>query len=187
MHRVLMSGTLPENLPVQLAAYYSTLHPEDGENGYADCYHSGFSFSRNLHLTEPIQVVRHGPRYEASVALDKYQPGRCGWVLVYVGYKVTERYGGTTGNPGWPAGTATVSIANSATILRDAASTRYWRGPVDIWCSPQICGLLVEMSGVDAQGVPASELSTQHTTWIFPDTHSVTVNFHDLDTPPAAN
>ena len=193
IHRVLISGTLPDTLPVRLAAYCTVLHPQDGENDYPECYRPGIP-AINLHLTEPLQLVRQGPRYETWVTVDKYLPGRCGWVLNHVGYQVlnTLEYKLRANNPGWPAGSPVVAFTDPS-ARRGLEPGGYWRGPVDVWCHSdiedaaqdkhftEVCGLSVEVTSGAGSGIADSERGTQHTTWVLPDTRTVTLNFHDLD------
>jgi hypothetical protein len=185
----MISGALPEDLPVQLAAEYAASHPKTGEGDYAECYRQGLP-PRNLHLTEPLQLVRRASRYEAWVTVDKYQPGHCGWGLVYVGYQVlnTMEYQQRANVTGSRAGEGIIS-----TIDTSPPGQMPWQGQINVWCLynrdraardkdfPEECGRFSEVVGDDVPGVPASERNAERATWLSPETRSVTVNFHDLD------
>lgn len=194
MRSLLITGTMPSSLPIRFVAYYAATLPRLGQKGYRSCYRSvPLGPSPPLHVTEPLQIVRHGVYYEASVTVDKYEPGYCGWRLASVTYEVLNslEYGLRGTEAGW-IGSPVVAFLHADDNVDEHGGYKFWMGRLDVWCIrerlpekpqfPQICGVLRGLGPrYDALPVPAAERGDNMETYATRDTRTVEINFHDLN------
>lgn len=176
---VQVTGELPPTVPLEyLEATYSVgfaMSDEPPECRSAES-HGGFPL---LH-TERIDVSRSGGAYRAAVAVDKFQPGSCGWHLREVLFHVAGA------DPG--AMPASINAFDQRYSLRgplgDAATNR-----VDLWCRPigwringgMACQTLENIRPDLAGRIPAQERGGTIAIWAYPTSGPVQVNFHDLE------
>lgn len=189
---IIVTGTLPEKLRIQLFAYYATTRPVLGETGHDSCYRSiPLGPTIPLHLAEPLMIVRRGLHYEVTVVADKYEPGDCGWSFTGVTYRVLDSLDDKlrASESGWYG--TTIAFAHSYARSGPNVGDMSWRGRVDIWCLnnnatqdpkyPESCGVLGGFSRDYSALIPADERGNDSSTAVFPDTRSIEVNFHDLN------
>jgi len=186
---VTVTGVLPRSLPIALNLVHSANPRADAGAGTAAC-------SRQLHseehpaliLAEPLRIEREGDRFSASIPVDKYLPGRCDWRLEGLKYQLLNSGGAQTG--GW--------LVVAYDRARDGADlTKLPRGRAVIWCvknsdatepeRPELCANLAALKLVSSipdalvGRLPQPDRDNHGVIWIFPDTHSVEIEFHDLD------
>lgn len=198
--KLIIQGTMPENVPIEFLAYYAASLPnlrapipwQPEDRKYESCYRSiPLGPTISLHRSEILKVVRRGSRYEVSVVVDKYEPGHCRWSLDAVTYRILNSHDDKlrASEAGW-YGTTVAYLVGSDPSARRNDVNRYWRGRVDVWCQstptaedpqhPETCGVLGGFSHDYSASIPADERGMDASTAVFPDTEAVEVNFHDL-------
>lgn len=189
---ILIQGSLPVEIPMEFLAYYATSHPLPGETDYESCYRGiPLGPSIPLHLSERLNVTRKDSHYELQALLDKYQPGKCGWHLAMVTYRLLDgvEYKLHRFEAGWYGSAIAYLMDDDST---GAASTKssYWRGRVDIWCRKQpgnesqfaeSCGVLGGFLHDYSALVRVNERGDHAATTMTPSDPSAEINFHDLD------
>jgi len=184
-----LSGQLPQTLHIGLKVTYET---ESDAGTVQTGTYCGFKHNWEhfplYSIEEPVAISRDGTRFSASVSVDKYLPARCRWHLHSIGYIVLNGTG-----------------LHSAGVVGLTYEKRYGgadphqvpNGRVIVWCKknvdpeeptrPEQCGnlsLLNEMSVISPEilvSFPLEDRKNRSSTWLFPDTDKVEVNFYDLD------
>jgi hypothetical protein len=131
-HReVVVSGRAPEKWELRLGATY---YPKEGgipnpsTGGLVRGWTVGLGASRPYYIAYELTVQRHGDSYTASIPMDRYEEGHCGWHLSEVSYTIVKRIGD-------PA-----TAGRLAQDPRDIAPTyppidlSAHRSQVDLWC-----------------------------------------------------
>jgi hypothetical protein len=186
-----VTGTLPAQLQIEFFAYYAVDYPRPGETGHESCYRSiPLGPTIPLHIAQPLTIVRRGSQYEVTTAVDKYEPGDCGWDLTAVTYRVLNSLDDKlrASESGW-YGTTIAFFVQSGAGAQQNIGNKYWRGRVDIWCSskapiqdpqyPESCGVLGGFLHDYSALIPVEERGSDASTAVFPDTRSIEINFHD--------
>jgi hypothetical protein len=196
-HVLTVTGTLPVSLPVRdLVAIYSA-DPALDKDSSATCRRfDEFAPLGNqvwpLVFVQHVPMLRTGEGYRASIAIDRFKPGVCGWHLKEVnyfldieGYKYYDYFSGRNPFP---------HIEVSAASQTQDQSPQY-RGPMDVWCwavSDHNVRPFYPLRCTDISGalhfarhgeitIPAAERESGGITHIFPDSSSIEFSFHDLD------
>jgi hypothetical protein len=193
-HTVRMEGTLPSSLKLTFLAYYAA---DEGAGTVQSGTYCGYKLSYQsfpvFDLTDTINIARTGDHYAGQVIVDKYLPGRCRWQLEFVGYKLLN--GANVMSEGYFAQIYDpVRVGNQSPNL--------YRGKIDIWCRNMVarvdatageqCESLSIMKSVSKSNPISPKLLATITTdqyehqpttiWMLPETRSIEVIFHDLDT-----
>jgi len=126
------------------------------------------------------------------LARSQYERGDCGWDLTAVTYRVLNSLDDKlrASESGW-YGTTIALFAQSGAGAQQNIGNKYWRGRVDIWCLseapfqdpkyPESCGVLGGFLHDYSALIPAEERGSDASTAVFPDTRSIEINFHDLN------
>ena len=179
--RTPVEGELASSVPLEyLEATYGVGFATSEVPGPPECRtddsHGGFPL---LH-TERIDVSRVAGGYRAVVAVDKFQPGHCGWHFRDVHFQIAGAGPGAT--PAW------ITAFDQRYALRgplnESRSTR-----MDLWCrstgwlinKKMVCETLANIQPDLAGRVPAEERGDTTELWVYPTGAPVSVNFHDLD------
>ena len=183
-----LSGELPQTLQIDLKVTYET-EPDAGtvQTGtYCGFKHNWEHFPL-YSIEQPVALSRDGTRFSASISVDKYLPARCRWHLNSIKYIVVNGTG-----------------LQSAGVVGLTYQKRYGggdphqvpNGRVIVWCKKnpnpteptrEQCGnlsLLKEISVISSailESFPIEDRKNRSSTWLFPDTDKVEVNFYDLD------
>jgi hypothetical protein len=185
---VSITGTIPPDLQIKFLAHYGASRIE----GHESCYRNialGPTFP--LHLVEPLDDVRTASAFKISVSVDKYQPGKCGWTLDFVGYQLLDKDPAVDRDEGFETGGEAIVYFSRPDNLPPAGnSPNSWHGRVDLWCYkgpvghglkiPETCGVLGGFPNFRTNA-PEDQRGSNASTWIFPDSHSAEVNFRNLD------
>jgi hypothetical protein len=187
-----LSGELPQSLQIGFTVFYEA--DPDAGTVQAGIY-CGFKFNQEsfplYSIEEPLPIRRDGQRFHASVAVDKYLPARCGWHLSAFGYSVLN---GTGPQAGEVVGTYYQKRYGGGDPHQVS------NGRVAIWCKrnphppeparPERCskfwllselGAISDISPETIAAFPLEDRKNRGSTWLFPDTDKVEVNFYDLD------
>jgi hypothetical protein len=152
-----------------------------------ECHSAASHGGLPLLHTERIDVSLSGGSYRAVVAVDKFQPGTCGWHLRDVHFQIAGA--GRDATPAW------INAFDQRYSLRgpfggpESASSR-----VDLWCRSigwsfkkgAVCETLAHIRPDLSGRVPAEERGESSEVWAYPSGGPVQVNFHDLDQLAAA-
>jgi hypothetical protein len=180
-----IAGDLPPAVPLtSLEAYYtvgtSRILASDLPQGCMSSQrHGGFP----LHHTERIPISRSGGRYQASVIVDKFLPGPCGWHLRDVGFRLQGTDVLYAVTPYDQRYSMRGPLAGSASPAR-----------MDIWCATAgkpffrhyacdtVATLPPDLAALHSAGQDGATVEL----WAYPKSGSLEVDFHDIDAPAAA-
>jgi hypothetical protein len=190
-----VSGHIPEKWELRLGATY---YPKEGgilnpvTGGLVCGWLVGIGASRPYFVDYELPVVRKGDAFTASIPVDRYQEGRCGWHLSAVGYTVVKKHG----DPMTAGQLAAAPIDAVQTYPPIDPSDR--RSQVDLWCwdSPlekkywfngvqMDCGLAGSAGVSPMKFIPATRRGDNRAVYLYPDMKSLTFIFHDLDAEAA--
>jgi hypothetical protein len=138
-------------------------------------------------LSFPINMVRQADTYRGSFAIDKFQPGKCGWKFGGVGYVAPD------------------GVGNAVGVIRKTAPPTFRLSHIDMWCyrvtdgqfkSPDPkCELLSMLRWPDAVRRASPEflahfsheqLDASGAADITTATNELILEFHDLNAIPGA-
>lgn len=186
-----LTGTLPATLRIRFLVNYTAIVPPTSVPPEA-INHCAFrdvaNILRPFDITEPLHITRDGAHFRATVVADKYLPGPCQWHFNLVGFTVPNGVGPLA--EGW--------FARAYEARRDVQYLGdLYEGPIDEWCKknpyppdarrPEQCGNLSTIQVVAPirsellERIAVDERRDQVSVWVFPDTRSIEVDFHDLD------
>ena len=182
---VSITGAIPQNLQIKFLARYAATQGNEACNRNMPL---GPGFP--LHLVEPLDDVRDGANYKISVTVDKYQPGECGWALVFVGYQLLDKDPILDREEGFETGGVPIAYFSQEDKL---PATSNWRGRVDLWCYkgpvghrqmlPETCGVLDGWkSSSFRMSAPPDQSGENASTWVLPGSITAEINFRSLDT-----
>jgi WD40 repeat protein len=184
-----LSGQLPQTLQIGFKVSYEA-DPDAGTVQAGN--YCGFKLNSEAFplysIEEPLVIRRDAKGFHASVSIDKYLPARCRWHLHSIDYEVLNGAG-----------------PQSAGVVGLTYQKRYGggdphlvpNGRVIVWCKknpyppeparPERCGnlsLLEDISIISPETLasfPLEDRKNRNSTWLFPDTDKIEVNFYDLD------
>jgi hypothetical protein len=187
--KLTFTGTLPPTLQIGFRiAYVAT----EGLTSVQSGKYCGFQLNSEafpgFSVVEPLRIVRSGSALTASIGLDKYLPGRCGWHFNGIQYKVVNSTGDLTENWFAVVYDAQRDGVDKAKLPREKAV---------VWCKknpnpadrerPELCSnfstiqLVADLPPNLVSLLPQEERENRGVTWMFPDTRNVVINFFDLD------
>jgi hypothetical protein len=185
-----LSGELPSSLRVNFLLRFEASENAGGpiQSSRYCGYVQNSPVSPAYSLTESLHVVRDEHTYTASIQADKYLPGRCGWHLFSIGYRVVD--GGENFSDGPFAAVFDPAVSQGR-------EQELYRGEVNTWCTRKpftadpgqhercaVFPILKEFAPVPPEtlaSIPLAKRTKQHLTWVFPDTPLIVMNFYDLD------
>jgi hypothetical protein len=139
-------------------------------------------------LSIPIEMVStEGGKYRGSIIVDKFQPGKCGWKFLAVGYARPD------------------GVGNAVGVFRQRSDSVPATPHIDMWCyrvtdgeprsSDPKCEILAMLRWPDAERRVSAEflakfsheqLDAKGAVDIATGTQEITVEFHDLNAIPGA-
>lgn len=178
-----LTGTLPPTVPLQIVADY--LAQRGGFGGSEECsFNIALSETRPFWIKVPLRVVRAGDRYSAEVALDRYEAGRCQWILGGIAYWLTASpLDSGERNPEAYVNADPRQVKNPDTLTGDLRR--------DTWCTkstenpgrPYECGPLALISPESAAKMSQEQRTEelqQRSLFISPNTQLIAINFQVL-------
>jgi hypothetical protein len=183
-------GDLPKSLHIEFLLHFEASSYAGGtiQSGNYRGYVERAPVFPLFSVTESLRVVRDDSSYSASIPMDKYLPGKCGWHLYSVGYRIID--GGKNFSDDWFAGVFDPKV-------NQGPEQEFYRGQVNTWCTRkpfrgdpgqhQRCAvfpILKEFVSVRPEtiaSIPSEKRAAHHVTWVFPDTQLIEMNFYDLD------
>lgn len=198
-----ISGTLPMTVPVKdLIAIYTA---ESSQNSLEACTRREDFAPKNdprgyplVHL-EHIPMVRTGETYRSSVAIDRFNPGPCGWHLKEVTYLLDVKGYRERDFAYWFAVVPRVELLTQPQAGGERSNSAVHGRRADVWCwkvtnheynpfVPVRCNAITDALKWPGQRVTATlSVADRHSTGVAyggPESSSVEFNFHDLDAPP---
>lgn len=192
-----VTGTLPQSLPVKdLIAVYSANAPSENSSSAACTRFDEFAPLRNqvwpLVFVQHVPMARTRDSYRASIVIDRFKLGLCGWHLKEVnyflsvkGYRYSEYFSGRNFFPH-------IEVLASS---QSPDQPLLYRGPMDVLCwtvSDQNVRPFYPERCTDIEGalkfrryaeteMSAVERDSGGITHVFPESSSIEFNFHDLD------
>jgi hypothetical protein len=201
-----ISGTLPLTVPVKdLLAIYA-VDSNSSQNSPEACTRRQDFMPKNdtsryplVHI-EHIPMVRTGETYRSSVAIDRFNPGLCGWHLDAVTY-LPDIKGYTEKDFAYYR----ISLPHVELLTqpqnREPANRSDARGArADVWCwkvtnheynpfLPVRCGNIKDALTWPGQhagaAISVAERASTGIAFAGPDSSSVEFNFHDFDSSPS--
>jgi hypothetical protein len=191
---VTISGTLPSNVPVKdFAATYETTTNDKQADGPCQIRPESLPTepASSRTTTVAVPVVRADGRYRASLMLDWFVPGSCGWHLTAVGYRLfLSGYEYPEGMYG-----ERIYVVDNPEALRKTAKNETYRGPIHVWCRkndnfannhsyPELCGAFeasFPTTYTQITSVPNNQKEYHGEVYIYPGTTAIEFNFHDSD------
>jgi hypothetical protein len=191
-----VSGRAPENWELRLSATY---YPKEGggifkavPGGVACEWAVGDGVTRRYSVDFEIPVVRRKDTFTAAIPVDRYKEGRCGWHLYEVSYALVKR-------PSDPPTWGRLALAPQDIVpTYPPIDPSDHRTQVDLWCwdSPlgkqfwingtQLdCNLAGSVGISPMKFIPAARRGNNSAVYFFPEMHSVSFIFHDLDAEAA--
>jgi hypothetical protein len=190
-HRLTLTGILPNTLSIRFLLYYTTsARPTADTAGDEKPCGSmvGLDVFRPFQMTEPLRIVQRANHFRATVTVDRYLPGRCGWHLEVIGFTVPNGVGASA-----ESGFARVYDAKrDMPYLGDL-----YEGRIDEWCKknpypadprrPERCASFASLQRISPVSpeviarIPAAQQKKTPLFWIFPRTENIEIDFHDLD------
>ena len=190
-HFLTLTGILPNTLHIEFLLNYTTAaRATSAAVGDEDPCGSMFGHEvfRPFDVIEPLRIARHANHFGATITLDRYLPGRCGWHLELIGFTVADGVG---------------ALAESwfARVYDAKRDTPYlgdlYEGRLDEWCRknpypvdprrPEQCASFPSLQRVSPLPpeligrVPVAQRKETPLFWIFPRTENIQIDFHDLD------
>lgn len=179
-HFLAIIATIPATLNLKLRAVYRV-----SPSAKLSCQRTvGLSVTAPYTVSAPIALGLEGDHYRGSVAVDRFQPGTCGWSFVGVAYYLARA---------WPNEGGLVRYENRVARPGEAARR------VDVWCIadlrapnptyPERCmgwSMLARAASgwVDSKftsSISFADRSSSDSTTATSDTKSVELHFHDVD------
>jgi hypothetical protein len=199
-----ISGTLPRTVPVKdLIAIY-TADANSAQKSSETCTRRQDFMPKNdtsryplVHI-EHIPMVRTGEAYRSSVAIDRFNPGFCGWHLNAVTYLLDVRGYSEKNFAYWRISLPHVELLTQPQDGEPSNRLAVHRGRADVWCwkvtnheynpfLPVRCGDIKDALRWPRQHVTAAisvaERDSAGIAYAGPDSSSVELNFHDVDAP----
>jgi hypothetical protein len=201
IHMLAVTGTLPVSLPVKdLIAVYSADSASGKDSSSACARVDEFaplgSQMQPLVFVEHVPMLRMGDTYGASIVIDRFKAGICGWHLREInyflsvkGYRNDEYYAGRNFFPH----IRVLAPTESPESPTDRSAP--YRGPIDVFCwkmtehnvNPFYPVRCTDIKGALHSGrhvevsLSSAELDSNGVAVVSPDSPSVEFNFHDLD------
>lgn len=179
-HFVDVSGSMAATLPASLDATYATRSPVYPVHDMT-CFRTIFGYGPvSLRVSIPLKLRRDRDGYHATLTVDRYVPGACGWHFVGLGIRPLK---------GPLGGDATFMFAEASEGASATSGTGTYTGSLDLWCryTPPshfdaviTCWSLPEIRS-DYPSLHSEQIVNDKTeVYLLPDTKSLTVNFHDI-------
>lgn len=184
-----LTGTLPPTLQIEFRIAYGAT---EGLTTVQSGKYCGFQLNSEafpvFSVVEPLRIVRSGGTFTASIELDKYARGPCGWHFNGIQYKVVNSTGDLTED--W--------FALVYDAQRDGVDkAKLPRGKAVVWCKknpnpvdrerPELCSnfstiqLVAGLPPNLVSSLPQEDRDNRGVTWMFTDTQNVEIDFFDLD------
>jgi hypothetical protein len=175
-----ISGLMTSTLPASLDARYETRAPVYPVHDMT-CFRTIFGYGPvSLSVSIPLKLQRDRNRFHATLTVDHYLPGPCGWHFVGLGIRPLK---------GPLGGDATFTFARASGDAPVNSGTGAYDDSLDLWCrySPPshfdaviTCWSLPEIRS-DYPSLQSEPIVNDKTeVYVLPGTKSLTVNFHDI-------
>lgn len=122
---VTVTGTLPKSLAIEFKLLYIAneyIPLSEPLNSQCSFLVAAGSAKQTYYLVENLPIKRTGDSYTASINVDKYLEGRCGWHLATLSYQLPHGEGMER------------DFIRPAVAYFNQDTQTYYEGPVDIWC-----------------------------------------------------
>jgi hypothetical protein len=200
-----ISGTLPLTVPVkELLAIYAA-DANSAQSSSKECTRRQDFMPKNdttryplVHI-EHIPMVRTAEAYRSSVAIDRFDPGVCGWHFKAVTFLLDVKGYSEKAFAYWRASSPHVEFLTQPQAEGERSDrSAVHRGRADVWCwkvtnheynpfLPVRCGDITDALKWPGQHVTAAvSVAERHSAGIAyagPESSYVEFNFHDLDAP----
>jgi hypothetical protein len=200
-----ISGTLPLTVPVKdLLAIY-TADVNSAQKSSEACTRREDRMPKNdteryplVHI-EHIPMVRAGELYRSAVAIDRFNPGLCGWHLKAVTYLLDVK-GYSERDLAYRRITSPhIELIAQPQDGEPSNRSNVRGGRADVWCWKQTnheynpfllvrCGAIKDALTWPGQHVTSASMAERESTGVAyagPESSSVEFNFHDFDAPPS--